>query len=236
VTIFYNNFVIHLKNKSVSFHGNHQIVWVTPNFSAFRSRLLLCFLKMRLNEWHFLSGNLTFFHCLIIKTFPLTSHSSSKQCNLLLSLQRNTINVIHKWVHNIFCFSCGALWKIKAHPCSSAFIHFTYSWVHDSPNGYRSTACDELRPLIRIPSIGQPINIDWQFNGDKYVTLCQINELSGVAPCSRSWLRLHTAETIRRTMANCAFTLWVGMPWAPWSCLTRGLPQRDNHGNSLIRE
>ena len=32
LTIFSINFATHLINKSVSFHGKHEIVWVTPNF------------------------------------------------------------------------------------------------------------------------------------------------------------------------------------------------------------
>ena len=32
LTIFFIHFATHLMNKSVSFHGKHEIVWVTPNF------------------------------------------------------------------------------------------------------------------------------------------------------------------------------------------------------------
>jgi len=32
LTLFSINFAINLMNKSVSFHGKHKIVWVTPNF------------------------------------------------------------------------------------------------------------------------------------------------------------------------------------------------------------
>ena len=32
LTLFSIHFATHLINKSVSFHGKHEIVWVTPNF------------------------------------------------------------------------------------------------------------------------------------------------------------------------------------------------------------